>query len=70
MQVCQPLAEAANFSCHAIQQLEQKLAVLRQEHSPIKHFEDYEGEIHKLFIEAEQSVLAEDLTGLDIDVPA
>lgn len=70
MEVCQPLTEAANFSCHTIRQLEHRLIALREEHDPIQDFEDYENEVHRLFIEAEQGVLAEDLSGLDIDVPA
>ncbi|MCW7555566.1 hypothetical protein NX722_23665 [Endozoicomonas gorgoniicola] len=44
MEVCQPLNEVANYSCHAIQQLDQQLSVLRQQYDPIQHFEDYEGE--------------------------
>ena len=69
MEVCQPLSEVANSSCHAIQQLDQQLAALRQQFDPIQHFEDYEGEVHKLFAQAERGVLEEDLSGLDVDTP-
>ncbi len=70
MEVCQSLTQAANFSCHAIQQLEHKLAALRQQNNPIQRLEDYENELHRLFAQAEQDVLAEDLSGLDINLPA
>ena len=69
MEVCQPLTEVANSSCHAIQQLDHKLAALRQQFDPIQHFEDYEGEVHKLFAQAERGVLEEDLSRLDVDTP-
>ena len=48
MEVCQPLAEAANHPCHAIEQLGLMLNRLRQHHNPIQHFEDYENEVHAL----------------------
>ena len=67
MEVCQPLREAANHSCHALEQLELMLIRLRQ--NPIQHFEDYEGEVHALFAQAEREVLAEDLSSLDTDAP-
>ncbi len=68
--LCQQLTEAANHPCRIIQQLEHKLASLRKHHDPIKHFEDYENELHALFVQAERETLAEDLSGLDIDIPA
>ena len=70
MELCQQLTEAANHPCRIIQQLEHKLASLRKHHDPIKHFEDYENELHALFVQAERETLAEDLSGLDIDIPA
>ncbi len=69
MEVCQPLAKTAN-PCHALEQLELMLTRLRQHHNPIPHFEDYENEVHALFVQAEREVLAHDLASLDIDAPA
>ena len=69
MEVCHPLTEVANYSCHALAQLEHKLACLRQQHNPIQCFEDFENELHALFAQAEQDVLAEDLQKLDINEP-
>lgn len=70
MEVSQPLAEAANHPCHAIEQLGFMLTRLRQHHNPIQHFEDYENEVHALFAQAEREILAEDLSSLDVDTPA
>ncbi len=70
MKLYQPLTEAATFSFHAVQQLEHKLTVLRQQNSPIRHFEDDDNDVHRLFAQAERDVLAEDVSGLDINVPA
>ncbi len=56
MELCQQLTEAANHPCRIIQQLEHKLASLRKHHDPIKHFEDYENELHALFVQAERGV--------------
>ena len=67
MEVCQPLSEAANHSCHALEQLEFMLTRLRQ--NPIQHFENYESEVHALFAQAEREVLANDLPSLDVDAP-
>ena len=67
MEVRQPLHESANHSCHALEQLELMLTHLRQH--PIQHFEDYEGEVHALFAQAEREVLAEDLSSLNTDAP-
>ena len=61
--------EVANSSCRAIQRLDQQLEALRQQCDPIQHFENYEGEVHKLFAQAERGVLEEDLSGLDVDTP-
>ena len=59
---------AAAHHCHALDQLELMLTRLRQK--PIQHFEDYESEVHALFAPAEREILADDLSSLDIDVPA
>ncbi|USE37429.1 hypothetical protein [Endozoicomonas sp. SCSIO W0465] len=67
MEVCQPLTKVANDSCPAIDQLQQKLTLLRQSNNPIQHFEDHENEIHSLFIQAEREILAEELQKLDIN---
>ena len=69
MEVCQPLAKTAN-PCQALEQLELMLTRLRQHHNPIRHFEDYENEVHALFAQAERGVLANDLASLDVDAPA
>ena len=61
MQVCQSLTNVANDSCPAIDQLQQKLTLLRQSNKPIQHFEDHENEIHSLFVQAEREILAEEL---------
>ncbi|WBA83720.1 hypothetical protein [Endozoicomonas sp. GU-1] len=50
--------------------LELMLTRLRQHHNPIRHFEDYENEVHALFAQAEREVLANDLASLDVDAPA
>ncbi|WP_422450531.1 MULTISPECIES: hypothetical protein [unclassified Endozoicomonas] len=68
MEVCQPLAKTAN-TCHALEQLELMLIRLRQHHNSIRHFEDYENQVHALFAQAKCEVLANDLASLDVDAP-
>lgn len=70
MQVCLPLTEAANYSCPIIERLKQQLDSLRQLHDSTSQFEDYENELHALFVQAERNILAEDLQKLDIDEPS
>jgi len=53
----------------SLPRLEAALERLSEREMARENFEDFEREVHALFVEAEREVLAEGLQGLDVDLP-